>query len=327
MTTDKTKLEYGKLAINFYKRLELKSLPLTPKNITDELLLCAPEYRPAYWRRLRCAIVYHQGMLGYDDAAKRIQGLRNPVTGKGSTAIVKSKQNRIKSINLADEVALIKYFEQRGDIGMIAAIRLVQLSGIRPAELAGITVDSNRLFVMGAKKSHGGQRGADRILQFEGADPRKLAELVRQAQLADIGSMQDKLRAAGKRLWPRRKSIPTFYSWRHQLGSELKASGLDRLHIAYLMGHQATASVDRYGNKKTAKGGRLPSCPADTDLSGIRITHSILSADKKSYSKPNSPVIEPESNNESDRNPPRKGLAGFISRKKVDSNGNGFSLK
>jgi len=321
MATDKTKKEYQKLAIHFYQNLELKYLPLTAKNIADELLACAPEYRPAYWRRLRCALEYHQDMLGYTDAAQRIHGLRNPVTAKGSTTAVKPKQIRVKSINLADEVALMTYFKKRGDLSMIAAIRLFQLSGIRPAELAGITVDNDRLFVVGAKKSHGGQRGADRILQFEGVGPCWLKELVRRAQLADIGSMQDKLRTAGKKLWPRRKSTPTFYSWRHQLGSELKGSGLDRQRIAYVMGHQATASVDRYGNRKSARGGRLPSCPTDADLSGIRITHSQLSAGNTHYIKPKLPVINQVNNNSMGN----RGLAAFIRREKNESSGNDLS--
>ncbi|MEH8130446.1 site-specific integrase, partial [Aeromonas veronii] len=79
--------------------------------------------------------------------------------------------------------------------------------------------------------------------------PEKLQLMVTEAKKAKIGSLQDKLRAAGKSLWPARKSLPTFYSWRHQMGSELKASGLDRQRIAYIMGHQATSSVDKYGNR------------------------------------------------------------------------------
>ncbi|NEX75068.1 site-specific integrase [Aeromonas rivipollensis] len=314
MTTDNTKLEYAKLATHFYKRLHDKSIPLTAKNIADELSACAPEYRPAYWRRLRCALVYHQDFLGYGDASKRIHKVINLVTVKSSTVTVKPKQNRVKTISLADEVALIDYFKQRNDISMIAAIRIFQLSGIRPAELANITVESNKLIIVGAKKSHNGTRGADRVLQFEGADPQILQYLVRHAQMTDIGSMQDRLRSAGKRLWPRRKSVPTFYSWRHQLGSELKRSGLDRLHIAYLMGHQATASVDRYGNRKTAKGGKLPSCPTDADLSQIRITHNPLPVDNKNYCKSAMQKTEPESKKEDNSNISMKGLAAYISR-------------
>lgn len=325
MATDKTKLEYVKLAKNFYLRLAQKGLKLTVKNIADELLGSAPGYRPDYWRRLRCALAYHQKDQGYDEAAKRTLGLRNPVTAKGSKTPVKKKQNRVKTINSADENALITYFKEHGDMSMAAAIILFKYSGIRPAELAGVKVDGTKLTIEGAKKSHNGTRGADRTLQFEGTDPRWLAAVVREAQLMNIGAMQDKLRFVGKKLWPRRKSLPTFYSWRHQLGSELKASGLDRLRIAYLMGHQATASVDRYGNRKTAKGGVLPGCPADADLSHIRVTHDLPSADKKGYSEPTTKVMAQESSQESHSNEQLSGMAAFISSMKI--NGDDFSLK
>ncbi len=59
------------------------------------------------------------------------------------------------------------------------------------------------------------------------------------------------------------------------MGSDLKASGLDRVQVAYIMGHQATSSVDVYGNAKTARGGRsLPKPSADADLSKVRQDHS-----------------------------------------------------
>lgn len=321
MATEKTKLEYERLAKHFYLRLERKNIKVTAKNISDELLACAPEYRPDYWRRLRGALVYHQKNLGYVEAAERIMGLRNPVTVQGSNTPIKKKQNRVKSINPADQTALIDYFKARDDIRMVAAIILFSYTGIRPAELADITVNGDKVRIVGAKKSHDGIRGADRTLQFEGVDPRWLSSIVREAQFANIKSLQDKLRIAGKNLWPKRNHLPTFYSWRHQLGSELKASGMDRVQIAYLMGHQATASVNRYGNRKSARGGRLPSCPADADLSHIRVTHSVPSADNKSYIQPNTPIMVVEPSEES--NVKRKGMAAFINRDK--SKDDGFS--
>lgn len=309
MATDKTKLEYERLAKHFYLRLERKNIKVTAKTISDELLACAPEYRPAYWLRLRGALVYHQKSLGYVESAERIMGLRNPVTAQGSNTPVKKKQNRVKSINPADQTALIDYFKEREDMKMFAAIILFSYTGIRPAELAGITVNGDKLHIVGAKKSHNGIRGADRTLQFEGVDPRWLRSIIREAQLANIKSLQDKLRIAGKNLWPKRKNLPTFYSWRHQLGSELKASGMDRVQIAYMMGHQATASVDRYGNRKSARGGRLPSCPADADLNHIRVTHSVPSTDNKSYIQPITPIVVVEQNEESNATYKPTGMA------------------
>jgi len=57
------------------------------------------------------------------------------------------------------------------------------------------------------------------------------------------------------------------------MGSDLKASGMSREEVAFVMGHQATASADVYGNSRTARGGRsLPRVPDGTDLAAVRDT-------------------------------------------------------
>lgn len=92
---------------------------------------------------------------------------------------------------------------------------------------------------------------------------------------ANVGAIQDRIYTAGRRLWPQRKAWPSLYSWRHQLGSDLKASGLSRVEIAYVMGHQSTESVEQYGNRKTAKAGAvLPRAPEGADFSQVRERHS-----------------------------------------------------
>lgn len=59
------------------------------------------------------------------------------------------------------------------------------------------------------------------------------------------------------------------------MGSNLKGSGMDRREIAYIMGHQSTESVNRYGNSRTAQNGRkMPIVPEGTDLSKIRENHT-----------------------------------------------------
>lgn len=58
------------------------------------------------------------------------------------------------------------------------------------------------------------------------------------------------------------------------MGSDLKASGLSRTEVAYIMGHQSTESVDRYGNAKTArKGAMCPRADKEADMSHVRIDH------------------------------------------------------
>ena len=62
-------------------------------------------------------------------------------------------------------------------------------------------------------------------------------------------------RAMSRRLFPRRKSPPSFYALRHAACAELKASGLDVAEVAKGMGHASALSQKAYGTLAQASGG------------------------------------------------------------------------
>lgn len=270
--TPATEVSYRKLAEHFYKT-RLQGEQPTPKRIADALKAAAPKYRPDYWRRLRNALAFDQKSKGFKDGATRINATANPTTRLGSEIAIKPKQIRVKRLVEADERKLADYLNKNGDTESYYAVVIAKVTGARPAEFQSIKVNGNSIYITGAKKSHGGVRGADRFMVVSDLEAKLVADGVQHLQSANIGAIQDRIRAAGKRLWPQRKAVPSLYSWRHQLGSNLKASGLDRKEIAYLMGHQSTASVDRYGNRKTAGGGNIPRAPEGTSFDKIRELH------------------------------------------------------
>lgn len=271
MPTEKTKAEYRKLAAHFYKKRLGDETP-TPKRIADALKACAGEYRPAYWRRLRCALALDQQEKGFDKAAERIRATDNPrtVDPRGDVYCrhtrlpVPPKQRRVKSISDDDMARLRLAAWRQGKKGaeVLAALRLAEELGVRPAEMLGLQVDQERgaVHVTGVKKT--GQRGADRTLKPTITEPwamAMLAEAVEALQAAErekpgvIHRVQSRLDRLTRQLWPRRQARPTLYSLRHQVGSALKASGASRAAIAYVMGHQSTKSVEVYGDRRSAK--------------------------------------------------------------------------
>lgn len=271
--TPATEASYRKLAEHFYKS-RLDDQPPTPKRLADALKACAGEYRPAYFRRLRNALEFDQHEKGFGEAAIRIAGVKNPVTAEGSTAQVKPKRAAVKRIVDADEGALLKHLLKQKDEDTYYAIRLITATGARPAELKNMMIDGNRVTILGAKQSHDGKRGADRVIVLEEGTEKLVANAIAHIRNVDLGKVKDRLRAAGKALWPQRKALPSMYSWRHQMGSDLKASGLGRVEVAYIMGHQSTESVDRYGNSKTArKGAVCPRADKEADMSHVRVDH------------------------------------------------------
>ena len=268
-----TEESYLKLAANFYaKRLDGESP--TPKKITDALKACASEYRPAYWRRLRNALEFDQRSKRFYESADRIAHTRNPMTttrtGQGlinprDRGPTPPKQRRAKSISSDDLKKLMQAVTELDDRKETsAAIFLCSRLGVRPAELLGLKADKERglVYVEGAKKS-GGLRGADRVLAMP-ENPsirRNIAGAISTVQRAEreksgaVRRIQSRLDRLSRKLWPRRQARPSLYTFRHQMGGNLKAMGLNRRAIAYIMGHQSTKSVEVYGDRRKASGG------------------------------------------------------------------------
>lgn len=274
---EQTKVEYFRLADHFFKKY-MKDQPLTPRGITEALIKNAAEFRPAYFTRLKRALVVHQEENGFTDSVKRLKEVKNPITSNPKNkSLIKPKQVRIKQVNEKDEKKLLAVLEN--DKVLLSALTLAKHSGARPAEFKNISIDDDNLItIIGAKKTARGDRGADR--SFLLPDP-EVASSVRMALATlagsdeQIGQLQARLSSVARKLWPQRKAVPTLYSWRHQMGSDLKGSNMDRKEIAYIMGHQSTESVNRYGNRKTAQKDRgLPVVPKGTDLSKIRENHT-----------------------------------------------------
>ncbi len=285
-----TKASYRKLAAHFY-RTRLAGQTLSPKRVTDAVVAAAPEYRPAYWRRLRNALAFDQLEKGFLDCAARISQAVNPVTKQGLA--VKPKQKRVKTVAPVDELKLLDHLVSSNDFTSASAIVIARTVGARPAEMTAIRIINGVVHIQGAKKSHSGQRGLDRTLILPEDELKLLMDAVEAIQGANIGAIQDRIAAAGRRLWPQRKAWLSLYSWRHQLGSDLKASGLSRVEIAYVLGHQSTESVEQYGNRKTARAGAvLPRAPESTDFSQIRERHSTGPLEKPAA--PTSPGVSEE---------------------------------
>lgn len=270
MPTEKTKAEYRRLAAHFYKQRLGDELP-TPKKITDALKACAGEYRPAYWRRLRNALELDQREKDYKDSAERIKSTINPMTtdrhgplDKGLRGEVPPKQRRAKSISQEDRAKLWKAAKDLGDRDeTCAAILLAEGLGVRPAEMVGLQLDPEKgvVRVTGVKRTD--ERGADRDLTLPD-DPsvrkniKNSIGIIRSAEREKPGAVrriQSRLDRLSRKLWPRRQARPSLYTFRHQMGAELKSMKLDRRAIAYIMGHQSTQSVEVYGDRRKSRGG------------------------------------------------------------------------
>ena len=278
MNTD-TQIAYCSLASHFYAT-HLPDTPLSELNefsIIGALLRAAPGYRPDYFRRLRNALALDQKLKGNFWIAQEINRTLNPVTVLDLPRKRKpARRQRISDEDFGRWVQGLLADEMPVEAG---ALMLISMTGARPCELAGITVDGRRIRIPGAKHSHGGLRGADRELEAS----QEFCDLVRNALEAfhkedrSLDSMRMAIHKVAKRIFPGGRT-PSMYSLRHQFGANLKASGASRRQMAYVMGHQATDSIGRYGDKRFGRAEAVQVKPAEgADLSRIRATHATYS--------------------------------------------------
>jgi len=262
----KTKSDYLKTASSFInKNLIYKGIAPTTKTISQAMLYCAKDYRPASWRKLRCALVTQQSEHGFHKTAQTIKHLVNPITANDSPDSIKSqkkaKQKRRKYVTKKEHLLLKRYIENKGDSCLAAAIEIARILGCRPIEIMWMRLRSgNQVFIEGAKKTENGLRGLDRtvVLSEENHNVVLKAHLVLLDYRDTNGvtgevlknRLQHRLATVTKNIWPRRQHQLTLISYRHQMGSDLKGSGKTHEEVAAIMGHQSTDSVSVYGNKR-----------------------------------------------------------------------------
>lgn len=263
--TPKTSLEYQKLAKHFLATKVHGDLGID--TIKSTLIELASQYRPAYWRRLRCAIKHVLSLSGKQRAANIIGNLKNPITSAG--ACTKAKQKRIKSVSFDEHMRLMKHFKGRCDGPMLGALQIAWIVGCRPAEMPYIRLhDNSTAFIPSAKKTADGMRGLDRIITLNEESYVLLSHSItllhqefnslRKDPFKGMHRIQRRLQTATSKLWPRRRHHISLYSYRHQMGSDLKASGMSPEATASIMGHQSIKSIEKYGDKRRGTGRIIP---------------------------------------------------------------------
>ncbi|TRO06361.1 site-specific integrase [Ectopseudomonas mendocina] len=274
-----TQTAYRSLATHFYTT-RFPEIPVSALDELDEfriigaLLRAAPEYRPDYFRRLRNALALDQKLRGHFWIAQEINRTLNPVTLLGLPR--KRKQARQQRISDDDFASWVRALLAKGLKVEAGALMLISMTGARPCELSNISIEGSRIKIPGAKHSHGGLRGADRTLEAD-EDFCQLVCNALEAFRSDVRSL-DSIRIviheAAKEVFSRGKP-PSMYTLRHQFGANLKASGMSRVEMAYVMGHQATDSIGRYGDKRYGRAEAVKVRPAKgADLSKVRATHA-----------------------------------------------------
>lgn len=275
---------------------------IKPDEIKKRLIELASEQTGNSWRETRNAFAeairrkakaWSRGdqkrLEGVHKLLAEVKAMKNPVRAKERPQ--NGSRPKLKGIREAQvEKMLSKCSEASQGHITEAVIKVMQLTGARPNELMRIVVMGDEVFIPGSKKT--ADRGLDRTIKVNLIDAAIVAESVKvlEQELANLKDPQRKIRSAFKEVAclafrSDKHPKPTPYTLRHQFGSDLKAEGRSRVEIAYLMGHQATASVDQYGDPRSSSRKSPinvePAVSQEVVESLVRVTHNDPSAVKR----------------------------------------------
>lgn len=226
--------------------------PVSVQAIQEKLKSVACDYQTNSWRNLRAAVACYWWQQGYQNEALIIRKTAKPRSENQDRHISKK---RCKKITDDDWIKLLEAGSKSDNKLAFAVLILGFTTGMRPKEMTTFyPVSSNTLQIPSSKKRE--DRGLDRQIIIE---DEYWARRINWAQGMTSGkpvrSLQGAFEYLVRQVFPARLSKPTIYSMRHQFGSNLKASGLDRRVVAYMMGHRATESVNKYGDRRAAGSG------------------------------------------------------------------------
>lgn len=295
---DKQKPKARKRAESFYTK-HFPDGDATPKRIADKLYELAGEMRPRSWYELKRFVMFDQHEKGYQKSVERLQGLSNPMTDKEVGQMLKpaqelkKSQKRVKKIKEADHLKLMRSAINKKDKPLAAALYLAKELGCRPAEMPKIEIRDGKVWIPSVKKVEAGDKGIDRLVTVSEekiAVIKTAVDAINSEPDGKSGRMHriaNRLQTLHKKTFPRRKSAPiSLYSYRHQLGSDLKASGMTREAVAYVMGHQSTQSVEDYGDVRNGGGRDIkPAIEADKISDLVRSNHNVPPSDPSFVSK------------------------------------------
>lgn len=280
-----TKEEYIKLAIHFEKTVheKLGVERAAPSDYIKELILRAEHTTPAYWRRLRNALKVRCAEQGFSKYEKKYAELKNPLTAAGVKTDGMKKRTKLKHVSESD----FNKLHEKADPVVKAYLDVVSLTGCRPAEVLNIALGDGTALIESVKKDEKNSRGLDREVRFKNdADFEKLTRAlgVIRDESKDkdsdkfLGAIQVRFDRLAKRVFPKKKGL-CLYTFRHQYGANLKASGVSRKEAAYIMGHRVTKSLNEYGDRRWGKS--VVAVEAAQSFDGIKENHNTITNENR----------------------------------------------
>lgn len=281
--SEKTKARYLKEANDFIqKNLIEKGIKVTAGNICKALKIWSETVQANTYIAKQCALEYHQYCHKFYKAAEQIrntQRINYGVKGNGT------KKPHCKTVKESQHIKLLLESNKKGDRQVSASLSISYFLGLRPAEQNNIEYSDKDgeflLFIRSAKKNKDGTRSIDKVIKVELEDGQR-QQLINDIKclygIADnkVVNVRNRVCRLSKKCFPKLKKPPTLYSYRNQLGSDLRGSKIvSRRMAAGIFGHKSQNSLNSYGHANSA-GGLKRSLPQATESTISQVNNDLI---------------------------------------------------
>jgi integrase len=262
---ESTRQKYLKNANGFLNRHFRGGKSINMHMILSKMDEVSPSYHPKSFTNLKACLALWLEEKEYLTAAEKVRSFKNRNVKLGNTnkpikkvkSIAQDEQEKIEKglaeykNNCTSDSSNIKRNQ------VIAAYLLAKELGCRPVEMPNIKRTGKiKFLITGAKKDEFGLRGLDRELEVDSQEVADLLEnAIKYLKDAKMSQIQDRFKYLMKKTFPRKRKLPTLYTLRHQLASNLKSSGkYAYIEMAYILGHQSTRTLENYGYANAGRG-------------------------------------------------------------------------
>lgn len=177
----------------------------------------------------------------------------------------RSKLNSIYGLPPGWQRAVVEQVRKSGS-KMADAVLLAAAIGCRPAELLAkihLRIQPKKVIAIHVPTAKADAGRKFRTLYIYPDDPwhADIFNLATRRAFVGLGGdhpsrktkLSDTIRAAGRRLWPKRRECISAYSFRHAISSDLKKSRTDVQVVALVLGHTTTVCQTRYGRWRSGR--------------------------------------------------------------------------
>jgi len=300
-----------------------KGIARTAGNICKALKDWSSTVQANTYIKRQCALEYHQYKNKFYKSAEQIRNTQRINYGGSGNG---QKKPHCRTVKEEQHRQLLFEANKNNNKEVASSLSIAYFLGLRPKEMNRIEYSKEEnqlfLFISSAKQNKEGTRSIDRVIKVE------LNDVDTQSLITDINCLRGltdkqivnmRVRACrlSEKVFKGKKRRPTLYSYRHQLGADLKglktedgSSIVDRKEAAAIFSHRSQNSLNSYGHAN-ASGGLNRSLPRATE-STIRQVNDDLNDSGFMATFNTEPEPTSDSTMPVNTSPPTTGMAEFI---------------